>query len=415
MTMGILQAMTFDQILGGSDGRLRHGRGGAGHARRGLVPEAHHPRFDLGRREMTALDLFSIGSWTLFDHLPAWSACRVMARLFRSICPTPSLNAVHFGDCSANIAAAAGRLGLRAGLGMVVGDDFETSGYRQHLTNLGVDLAGVEVRSGARSGHSYNVFDYENHGFLSLPSRGGGGAGRLDPTANPDRRGAGAGRERNVQSIHARGHRKRERAGPYDGDQRHGCQRWRVRRAVPRGRRHALLSRGEARICKPLWGRRCCWAPHARSGIRRGYPGVQEVSGTRAGTARVPPVPAARFVDSTGAGDAFVAGALFGLLAGLDGPQAGRCAAVVASFVVETWGCQTNLPSREICGSAIVSTSMRNSPMRVIDAHMHYGTDRTVAAHTCVPYLVNGDPESVIRLLDEQGASHGVLFLMTGA
>ena len=66
---------------------------------------------------------------------------------------------------------------------------------------------------------------------------------------------------------------------------------------------------------------------------------------TRDGTARVPAVPAARFVDSTGAGDAFVAGALFGLLAGLDGPQAGRCAAVVASFVVETWGCQTNLPS----------------------------------------------------------------------
>ena len=48
--------------------------------------------------------------------------------------------------------------------------------------------------------------------------------------------------------------------------------------------------------------------------------------------------------------------------------------------------------------------------MKVIDAHMHYGTDRNVAAHTCVPYLVNGEPESVIRLLDEQGASHGVLF-----
>ena len=48
--------------------------------------------------------------------------------------------------------------------------------------------------------------------------------------------------------------------------------------------------------------------------------------------------------------------------------------------------------------------------MRVIDAHMHYGTDRNVAEHTCVPYLVNGEPESVIRLLDEQNASHGVLF-----
>ena len=48
---------------------------------------------------------------------------------------------------------------------MVVGEDFETSGYQRHLTDLGVDLAGVEVRSGVRSGHSYNVFDYENHGY----------------------------------------------------------------------------------------------------------------------------------------------------------------------------------------------------------------------------------------------------------
>lgn len=48
--------------------------------------------------------------------------------------------------------------------------------------------------------------------------------------------------------------------------------------------------------------------------------------------------------------------------------------------------------------------------MKVIDTHMHYGTDPHVAAHTCVPYLKPGDPESVIRLLDEQDASHGVLF-----
>jgi sugar/nucleoside kinase (ribokinase family) len=68
---------------------------------------------------------------------------------------------------------------------------------------------------------------------------------------------------------------------------------------------------------------------------------------TGAGTTHVPAVPAVTFVDSTGAGDAFVAGALFGVLAGLDGPRAGRCAAVVASFIVETWGCQTNLPSVE--------------------------------------------------------------------
>ncbi len=48
--------------------------------------------------------------------------------------------------------------------------------------------------------------------------------------------------------------------------------------------------------------------------------------------------------------------------------------------------------------------------MQVIDTHMHYGTDPHVAANTCVPYLIPGQPDSVIRLLDEQNASHGVLF-----
>ena len=114
---------------------------------------------------MTSVDLFSIGSWTLFDHLLRTARLPRDGETVPLDMPDSELNAVHFGDCSANIAAAAGRLGISAGLGMVVGEDFETSGYRQHLTNLGVELAGVEVRSGARSGHSYNVFDYENHGF----------------------------------------------------------------------------------------------------------------------------------------------------------------------------------------------------------------------------------------------------------
>lgn len=48
--------------------------------------------------------------------------------------------------------------------------------------------------------------------------------------------------------------------------------------------------------------------------------------------------------------------------------------------------------------------------MQVIDTHMHYGTDPHVAKYTCVPYLIPGKPETVIRLLDEQNASHGVLF-----
>ncbi len=48
--------------------------------------------------------------------------------------------------------------------------------------------------------------------------------------------------------------------------------------------------------------------------------------------------------------------------------------------------------------------------MKVIDTHIHYGTDPNVASATCAPYMITGRPETVIRYLDEQNASHGVLF-----
>ena len=51
-----------------------------------------------------------------------------------------------------------------------------------------------------------------------------------------------------------------------------------------------------------------------------------------------------------------------------------------------------------------------NKDFPIIDTHMHYGTDPAVAEDTCVPYMHYGDPDSVIRCLDEQGARYGVLF-----
>lgn len=48
--------------------------------------------------------------------------------------------------------------------------------------------------------------------------------------------------------------------------------------------------------------------------------------------------------------------------------------------------------------------------MKVIDTHIHYGTDSNIASSTCVPYLTAGNPDSVIRMLDEENATYGVLF-----
>lgn len=295
---------------------------------------------------MTALDLFSIGSWTLFDHLLRTRRMPQEGETVPLDMPDAELNAIHFGDCSANIAAAAGALGLRAGLGMVVGDDFDSSGYRQHLADLGVDLAGVEVRVGACSGHSYNVFDAENHGFclshLGVAAVQNDWRPPLDEIArarvlvvsemfSPYTLAA-------IEYARKLGHMTAINGMVASA----GSLTERFLRAAD----VLFLSRGEAQELQSALGVADAEGILAHGPrmvvVTRGAEG--SVWHTAEGVAAVPAAAAARFVDSTGAGDAFVAGALFGMLSGFDATRIGRCAAVAASFVVEAWGCQTNLP-----------------------------------------------------------------------
>lgn len=58
----------------------------------------------------------------------------------------------------------------------------------------------------------------------------------------------------------------------------------------------------------------------------------------------VPAVKPVRIADPTGAGDAFAGGLLSGLCLGFSIETAARMGAVVASFVLEQWGCQAGLP-----------------------------------------------------------------------
>jgi sugar/nucleoside kinase (ribokinase family) len=58
----------------------------------------------------------------------------------------------------------------------------------------------------------------------------------------------------------------------------------------------------------------------------------------------IPSVPPKVVVDTTGAGDAFLGGLLAGLCMDFPIYDAARIGATAASFVLEKWGCQTNLP-----------------------------------------------------------------------
>jgi sugar/nucleoside kinase (ribokinase family) len=295
---------------------------------------------------MTALDLFSIGSWTLFDHILRAPHVPHDGETLALDMPPAELGRLHFGDCSANVAAAASRLGRRVGLGMVVGDDFVSSGYQDHLTALGVDLTGVEVRSGVRSGQSYNVFDRENHGFCLSHL---GVAATQDHWTPPL-----------AQIAEARAVVVNEMFSPYTlgaielaRDQGSTTAINGMVASAGELTEHFLaaanllfLSRAEAGDLQAALG-----VSSAADILVHGPELVVVTQGsagslwhTADGTVHVPAAQAERVVDTTGAGDAFVAGALCGLLAGLEPEESGRCAAVLASFVAEAWGCQTNLP-----------------------------------------------------------------------
>lgn len=66
---------------------------------------------------------------------------------------------------------------------------------------------------------------------------------------------------------------------------------------------------------------------------------------TSDGTTRVPPIPPARAVDVTGAGDAYRAGFYAGLYRGRDPISCALLGSAVASYAIETPGTQTNIPS----------------------------------------------------------------------
>ena len=68
---------------------------------------------------------------------------------------------------------------------------------------------------------------------------------------------------------------------------------------------------------------------------------------TREGSVDVPSAPAVREADPTGAGDAYRAGLVAGLLRGLDLPSAGRVAALAATYAVEHVGTIEHRYTRE--------------------------------------------------------------------
>lgn len=256
------------------------------------------------------------------------------------------------GGCPCNIAVACARLGLKTGVVIVLGDDLEGRRYRDALAAKGVDTRGVQLIPGGRSPRSFLFIGPDGrHQTFYYP----GVSDREDIVLTLDdslARGARWG-------VITAGNAAHNRAVA-DWFARLGIPvLWSLKsdpHAYPRSLVERLadlsqvvvMNEDEARSLQTLLNLRTFDALLER-GIRAivltlGAQGSRIIKADR--TTDIPAVPPGELVDPTGAGDAFIAGLLYGLCHDLPLEVGARIGAVVASFVLEAWGCQTNLPDQ---------------------------------------------------------------------
>ena len=258
-----------------------------------------------------------------------------------------------YGGCGLNVAAALGRLEFEVGAAVVFGEDREGKDYLHYLQEeLHIDVSNVAVLADERTSRSYLFLNpdgqYQNFFF----------SGAADAWQGPLKL-------RDVQNYRY----ALVTVGPLAYNRQFIAQVeranvpivWSMKpdiQAYPpemldefvRSSAYLLMNHIEARYVAhalgyptPEW-----LLTDERSHLRA----IVVTNGARGAEiyqhnlrASIPAAKPRAIVDTTGAGDGFAAGFLAALLRGYDVLVGVKLGVVVASFVLEAFGCQTNLPN----------------------------------------------------------------------
>lgn len=285
-------------------------------------------------------DIVSVGAWTSFDRIVLLTEEFTDGATVAAT-PSPSPDDVYFGDCSINVAAVARSLGATVGLASVVGEDFDSNGYRAHLDRLGIDLSGVVVQTGMTSGWSLNI---------TTPSGLTYCISRLDASLK--------------QSEHSPPEALVEQArwvviNEAFSDYTLTAAKLASSHGIPVAINGMVATAGSLAVefletaellivneAESLALEELLEPQNQRPPkmiVTMGANGAAVSEGAKHWT--VPPRQGIEVVDTTGAGDAFAAGTVVGLLRGFALNEAARIGSAAASFVIEQVGCQTNLPN----------------------------------------------------------------------
>lgn len=281
-------------------------------------------------------------------------------------------SAIHYGGCSINIAYGMARLGLTTMPCIRVGADYTEIGLERFLTEAGISTAAVSVVDDEMTSNCYLIEDAAGeHVTVYYPGAMDGRYFRpLDP-------GLFTGARLGVITVGA------------EPDNREFLDRCREQdvpvafgmkgdfSAFPDGFLSEVLgyssviflNRAESLAIREKLGLADITELFRSERLRylvvtAGGEGSVCYERSRRGTSSVavPVVAGGRVVDTTGSGDAYIAGFLYGYLDGRSAAECGRLGATLASFVVEARGCCTALPTSDAFWQRYTHTFGEDSP-----------------------------------------------------
>ncbi len=277
------------------------------------------------------------------SHCPAANDTGLLAALPEDITPT-------YGGCGANVAVAMSRLGHQVGLATLLGDDTHGRQYLAHLQNEGVDTRDLRQVSGARSSRNWLMLgpDGEYQNFYYPGAAAADWYGEVEFTTMAGAR----------YALLTAGPQHYNRAFAQAAQQHNVPLIWQLKSSFtiyPNSQLAALWEQafilfanaGEARwLCEQL-------GLTEPTQLLRGATQVVVVTHGAGGavlhtaerTERYPSPPVA-VAHTVGAGDAFTAGFLDGLLSGAAWGECARLGITLASFAISARGSQSALPKR---------------------------------------------------------------------
>lgn len=254
-----------------------------------------------------------------------------------------------FGGCGNNVGVALNKLGFRVGVAMILGDDRFGDDYMRYLMGLGINITNVLRSRGEKTSRSYLFLnEADQHQNFFYPGAADAWQEELKLNRANDYRMA-------LVTV-----------GPFHYNRQYVEQIkaagvplvWELKpdiHAYPPDMLGDFLSASTYVIMNHIEAKyvlesmkfdkveQCLSETTKAVVITRGENGSEVY--TTEGKTPIPAVPPKEIVDPTGAGDGFTSGFMAGLLKDKSPQVAAQLGSVMASFVLEMLGCQTNLPS----------------------------------------------------------------------